>query len=317
MDLSVSTPTFWLSFHTPYACRDSGACCSSGWAIDIDAARVPAIAAAVADGRIAAPVQWWRADDGAPHDVAGVLRQGSDGHCIFHQRPGCAVQSALGHGALPSACQHFPRSVLIDPRGVFVTLSHYCPTAAALLFEAHDRAAIVSGPPALPGGGRPEGLDARDALPPLAAPGRLMDWDEFSAWERRAVELLCSEPCVGRALDRIDPRDDAVDDATLVDLARSAVPAPYSWPAPFAATAGTAIDRAVLGRYLAAHAFGAWTAYVGDGLRATVLYLRVVLAVVRSELARGRTPIDAIRQSDLLLRHLVDRNELGRLLTLR
>jgi hypothetical protein len=52
-------------------------------------------------------------------------------------------------------------------------------------------------------------------------------------------------------------------------------------------------------------------AYQGNGLLATVLYLRTVLTVVRSELARGRSLIDAIRQADLLLRHLIDRQVLA------
>ena len=43
--------------------------------------------------------------------------------CAFFE-PGrgrlCAIHRQFGHDALPSACQHFPRVVVIDPRGVFV-----------------------------------------------------------------------------------------------------------------------------------------------------------------------------------------------------
>ena len=56
------------------------------------------------------------------------------GRCVFHDPAGrCAIHSALGHDALPLACRQFPRVSVTDPRGVSVTLSHYCPTAAALL----------------------------------------------------------------------------------------------------------------------------------------------------------------------------------------
>ena len=34
---------FWLNFHLPYACRHSGMCCTSGWPIPVEHARVTAI----------------------------------------------------------------------------------------------------------------------------------------------------------------------------------------------------------------------------------------------------------------------------------
>ena len=302
----MSTPTFWLSFHAPYACRHSGVCCSSGWDIDIEPSRIPPIERAIALGRLAAPLHWHRTVTGAPDDVGGVLARGREGRCVFHADPGCAIQTVLGHDAMPSACQHFPRIVLLDPRGISVTLSHYCPTAASLLFEASGPVSIVKGPAVLPGGAPPEGLDARDALPPLETPRRLMDWDGYSAWESRAVDLLTSVVPVAAALDLLDPHDAAIDERTLFDIARQAVPAPYEWP-PFVTPGDAAsVDARVVGKYLAAHAFAAWTAYHGNGLRTTVRYLRVVWAVLRTELARRDSLVAAIRQSDLLLRHLVD-----------
>jgi hypothetical protein len=42
-----------------------------------------------------------------------------------------------------------------------------------------------------------------------------------------------------------------------------------------------------------------------------VLYLHVVLAVLKTELARGRSLVEAIRHSDLLVRHLADRETLA------
>lgn len=86
-----------LSFHAPYACRHSGACCSAGWIEPRD------------DGRC-------RHFDGR---VSG----------------GCTVQRARGHAALPHACQQFPRVATLSPLGTSVTLSAFCPTAASLLVD--------------------------------------------------------------------------------------------------------------------------------------------------------------------------------------
>jgi hypothetical protein len=309
---AVSLRTFWLSFHASYACRHSGACCSSGWDIDIDTARVAVVAEAIAAGRIVAPVTWLRSADGAPEEVGGVLMHGEAGRCVFHQTPGCAIHTVLGHDALPSACQHFPRIAVIDPRGVLVTLSHYCPTAASLLFDARGAVSIVEGPSVLPGGSVPEGLDARDELPPLESPRRLMDWERYAEWERHVVATLTSTAWPPDALDALDRSAPVVSAASLLAIARRAVPLPYSWQASDSGErADWSASAPVVGRYLAAHAFASWTAYQGNGLRCTVLYLRLVLAVLESELARARTLFDAIRHADLLLRHLADRQALA------
>jgi len=316
-----SVTTFWLSFHAPYACRHSGVCCSSGWDIAIERARVPAIVRAAGEGHLAVPARWLREVEDAPADVAGVLAFGVEGRCVFHRAPGCAVHTTIGHAAIPAACQHFPRIALIDRRGVFVTLSHYCPTAASLLFDDSVPPAIVEGPPVLPGSELPEGLDAREAWPPSQSPRRLMDLDSYSTWETWAVSVLTSGESPERALDRLEncpqitsPWDhgNATDPVSLFEIARASVPPPYSWPA-FVATSrnGWAKQEAVVGRYLAAHVFAAWMAYQGNGLQSTVLYLRLVLAVLDCETARAATLFEGIRQADLLLRHFVDREALA------
>jgi len=117
-----------------------------------------------------------------------------DGRCAFH-RGGCQIHRKLGHDALPLACQHFPRECLIDARGVSVTLSHYCPTAAGLLFDHSGPVAIVEGPPPIPSG-QPEGLDAHEALPPLLRPGMLMDHAGYAAWETHVVCCLAGHDAV-------------------------------------------------------------------------------------------------------------------------
>ena len=52
---------------------------------------------------------------------------------------------------------------------------------------------IVENPPAFPSSWPYEGLDARDALPPLLRPGVLMDWPGLERWERFAVAVLGDE----------------------------------------------------------------------------------------------------------------------------
>ena len=202
----MTTPlsTLWLSCHVHYACRHAGACCRSGWPLPVESQVVPAIDAAVAAGRLrtvdGSPV-WLLASAEAPTGVAGTFRLAEDA-CVFHAAPRrgdaahgsaarhCAVHAVEGHEALPASCQHFPRVCLVDGRGVRVSLSHYCPTAASLLFEHEGPVEIVPGPPAVPGLAVPEGLDVRDELPPRLTPGVLMDLEALTAWEQLVVQTL-------------------------------------------------------------------------------------------------------------------------------
>jgi hypothetical protein len=331
--------------HTPYGCRHSGACCSSQWPIPLERHRVDAIAAAVADRRLVAPAQWLRHAPHQPADVAGVLAIEA-GHCVFHQRGQhgdggrCAIHGVLGHGAMPTACQHFPRECLMDDRGGFVTLSHYCPTAARLLVSHTDPIEIVEGPTPIPYGVG-EGFDARGAWPPLLRPGVLMDHASFSAWEAHMVSWLggtqnpdgrWSPECVvnllhsqGERLSRWSPRDGALLDA-VQGLADE-----RPWPgghtkgdaeAPFAAIAREWRALApIINRFLAAHAFASWTAYQGNGIIVHTRKLRHVADVLRQQavdrcaseggaLTTARL-IEAIRQTDLQLVHLADRDALA------
>jgi hypothetical protein len=153
---------FWLNFHLSYQCRHSGACCKAGWPIPIEADRVLELG------------------------QSGTLPQDETGACVFYNGR-CTVYEHR-----PASCVHFPYVCLIDARGVHVTLSHYCPTAASLLFEHRGPIAIVEGPPPIAGLEIPEGLDARESLPPLRGPGVLMSSDEFSEWEKRELTSLAA-----------------------------------------------------------------------------------------------------------------------------
>lgn len=294
---------FWLNFHVGYACRHHGACCSSGWPIPVERDRVIPI-----QSLAAGPTSdWLIAEANAPDDVAGSLALGSSGHCVFHG-DGCRI-----HAARPASCAHFPYRCLIDPRGVHVTLSHYCPTAASMLFAHDEPIEIVEGPAPVAGRDVPEGLDAREALPPLAAPNFLMTFEALTAWERAAVAAPWPEGVTpARNLE-------------LFEQARRAVPSPLEWLAAPAELERIWEERVqpscrefapVLARYRAAKVFASWPLYLGDGLaaiRSSVDQAGVVLQVEAArQCAAKDAPLDAtrlkeaIRQTDLLLMHYAD-----------
>ena len=324
-----SPPTYWLSMHVPYACRHSGACCASGWDIPVERTRVATLQSLRSDA------SWLRRAEGAPPDVAGVLALSDAGRCVFHSQ-GCEIHRIAGHAAMPTACQHFPREVLIDRRGVFVTLSHYCPTAADLLFSHVGPVEIVEGPPAVPGG-EPEGLDAREVLPPVligeagvrcclmgsgverrgqvspvAVRNRAMlkDLEGYSAWEahmvavltggdRAAEEALASLEDDLHVLQQWRPGGQSLTEAVADLKGRRAVIAPLS---PLLERRDPFEER-VVRRYLAARAFASWDAYRPDGIAAILRSLRTTLAVLRGK-RRGLPLKEAIRQTDLQVVHL-------------
>jgi hypothetical protein len=149
------------------------------------------------------------------------------------------VHRQLGPEALPSACRQFPRVATLSPLGVSVTLSHYCPTAAGLLFRDDAALAIVTDPPAFPPSWPYEGLDARGALPPFVRPGVLMSWPAHARLEQHAVATLARSELTPEAalaalattaerLRAWTPRDGAFDDfveRVIVAGARDPLPA--------------------------------------------------------------------------------------------
>jgi Fe-S-cluster containining protein len=296
-----------LSFHAEYRCRHSGACCRAGWTIPFDPREQETVRALRLDaGSLTAPD-----DDG----VRAAVRH-ADGTCTFFaaDRHRCTIHATGGHGALPLACRMFPRVVLSDARGTFVSLSHFCPTAASLLFEADGRetpVAIVDAPAALLDVGPLDGLDARDAWPPLLRPGVLMDLESYDTWERLAIEIL-TRPGIAAP---------ASLDALAETTARLARWRPGSTPLLHAvrdAFGTIAPPTGVLDphepavkRWLAARLFGAWIAYQGNGLETTVRYLRACLDTFTRALDEDGSPLQAIRRSDRQLIHEADAQQLA------
>ena len=186
----VPRHAFCLNLHAGYLCRHAGACCTAGWAIPVDEPVYQQLKVHFG-GR---PDRLFATDGPLPDGAAAVVGVQQDGACVFFEPDRgnlCAVHRKLGPGLLPEACRQFPRVVLHDARGTFVSLSHFCPTAADLLrFPGAPAFEIVEAPRTLTLEGEVEGLDARDALPPLLRPGMLTDHEGYDAWERRAIDLL-------------------------------------------------------------------------------------------------------------------------------
>jgi hypothetical protein len=187
---------FALSIHADYQCRHSGVCCSSDWDVPVELPIYRTLGSALSSQTLN-PVG---APDGngdilivdaeLPTDAAAMLARTATGDCVFfHRRSGlCVVHRDLGEHALPSTCRHFPRVSVRDRRGTFLTLTHYCPTAADLLFRNDVLLDIVRSPAAFPDVDY-QGLSVdADAWPPLLHPAMLMDLDGYSAWERHMVQ---------------------------------------------------------------------------------------------------------------------------------
>jgi hypothetical protein len=242
----------------------------------------------------------------------------------------------MGHAALPLACRQFPRQSVRDPRGVSVTLSHYCPTASDLLVQYSGPTAILNDALAFPADAEYVGLTADDRLPPLLHPRLAMDWESWWLFEELSVSLLSevsgpltrlrlaveharrwtvgNGPLAAHLRESFDlARTAAVDEARLSESriderirdVLTAVPDDWREVATDAIAsrdAGCGSSRAELEivsrRYLAAHAFANWAAYQGEGLRTWFRSVETAAALLHRTADPGR--------ADLLLRHLAD-----------
>jgi hypothetical protein len=105
----------------------------------------------------------------------------------------CTIQRELGHEHLPASCRHFPRVALLEADAIRVTLSHFCPTAAWMLFQADAGALAVVGDAAgIADRHEHDGFDARGTIPPLLRPGVAMDTRTCRLWERHVIGVLDS-----------------------------------------------------------------------------------------------------------------------------
>jgi Fe-S-cluster containining protein len=299
---------FCLTVHARYACAHSGACCTAGWEIPVEPEVRRLIELRGIRPRSDAGDRLFVTPERTLGNLDVVAGTRPNGECVFFEaRDGrlCAIHRQGGPALLPSACRHFPRIVLRDARGTFVTLSHFCPTAAGLLQQPADLA-VIEAPSSLSLGGDLEGLDATAVMPPLLRPGLLRDLAGYTKWERAGIAILNRpELSAGNALDIIaaatreicdwQPRMGSLSDHVtrifgrhVGRLAAGLKPLPDDRP-----------TRA----FVAAHLFANWIAYQGSGLEDVVQYLRDALALLTCAVAEHGSFVDAARATDLRLRH--------------
>ena len=330
-------------------------CCTEDWAIPVEAQLYRRLTQALESSALQPehgsatffePAHALSADEPV---VTG--RVGRD--CAFFE-PGrgrlCAIHRQFGHDHLPSACQHFPRVVTIDPRGVFVSLSHVCPTVGRLLAEplAAPFDLVHEGPVVTPG--LPwAGLDARDALPPQVSPEILWDWDALTHWERGILDLLerlsperalsavadaarhverwrpgrdrslaaAADAVLGAA--GVDPSRREIDIDLLDGLARQA--APHALPADTALSDRYAADQefvapgwegygSIVSRYLAARTIANAVGYHAASARACAASLDAAYAVLRTEAARQASRAGRVLDAELLVAAAADADRL-------
>lgn len=343
----MSSPVFALSIHADYRCRHSGACCTADWDVPVELPIYRSLDDRFRDGslRVAAPAALhpFIVEPDLPDGAAAMLERTHDGDCVFFERDShmCVVHRDAGEESLPATCRHFPRLAVADSRGTFVTLSHFCPTAASMLFREDVTLEIVNSPSAFPPADYDGLMVTADDLPPLLSPSMLMDPAGYSAWERHmvkrcaadvlpesvvttlmadAVRLKAWRPGATSLAEAIALLPDVFASATthpslgrsleLRDEVVEAIPDDLK-PRPDEDGLEDAYRDHVLlawpafarpiNRYLAAKAFASWTAYQGRGLATIVRGLDAALALVRIESTRQCR--DAVRalDGDLLL----------------
>ncbi len=202
--LAAATHVYCLRFQSDYTCDNCGDCCSTAWKIPLERIPLNLIRRAFKKGDLTPPdsrspqnEDWMENIQGATGEIERYLTIKNGRDCCFLKRDGktaCAIQSQAGVEAMPTICRLFPRMCVLQPLGVFLTLSHYCPTVAEMLFRDDmtdgSDLEIVHNPPAFPRTAGYGGLDARNHLPPLLRPNVMMTWEAAGMWERHTLKTM-------------------------------------------------------------------------------------------------------------------------------
>ena len=322
-----------LAFHADYRCHNSGECCTANWDVPVELPFYKSLSEAVSNGTLrtadtSGGIDPFIVESNLPDGAAAILERDADGRCVFYASSSkrCIVHRDLGEAALPATCRHFPRVSVQDARGTFVSLSHFCPTAASMLFRDVP-VTIVSRPPAFPATDYDGLIVTSDDLPPMLTPRMLMDHEGYSAWERHMVARFAAvrrrpssmiatlwrdarllmewKPgaiSIAAAVERL-PHDyvDVQEEAGLNGSLRCFAEVMAAVPDDLKPSADEdGLDAAMqafvqpgwdgfhapINRYLAAKAFASWTAYQGRGISAIVRGIEAALALVRVEASR-------------------------------
>jgi hypothetical protein len=344
----MSSSVFALSIHADYRCRHSGACCTADWDVPVELPVYRSLAERLRNGSLrvaphAEELPPFILEPDLPDDATAMLERTDRGECVFFERGShlCVVHRDAGEAALPATCRHFPRLSVCDSRGTFITLSHFCPTAASMLFREDVPLEIVESPAAFPHADYDGLTVTEEDLPPLLSPSMLMDGAGYSAWERQMVHRCAADespetivatlradveqlrtwrPGV-EALDarvrrlppavvRVPTPDSLAASLRLRDEVVAAIPDDLKPAADESGLEAAYSDhvrpswdafRRPINRYLAAKAFASWTAYQGRGLATIVRGLDAALALVRVESARQSRTARRDLDRDLLL----------------
>ena len=194
-------PIYALSIHADYRCHQSGVCCTSDWDVPIELPLYRSLSQALAAGDVRPAGEPHNGDpilltgDDLPDDAAAMVARTATGDCVFYHRGSglCVVHRDAGEAQLPATCRHFPRLAVRDGRGTSITLTHYCPTAAAMLFREDMALQIIDAPPAFPQAEYEGLVITPEDWPPLLHPRMQMDLAGYDAWERHMVACCARE----------------------------------------------------------------------------------------------------------------------------
>ena len=202
-DGPITLPVFALSIHADYRCERSGVCCTSDWDVPVELPLYRTLQQALAERRVIAAAEPHEGSsilitgDDLPDEAAAMVARTSSGDCVFYHRGSglCVIHRDAGETQLPATCRHFPRLAVRDGRGTSITLTHYCPTAASMLFRDDVPLEIVEAPQAFPPAEYEGLVITPDDWPPLLHPRMLMDLAGYGAWERHMIEC-CARPAL-------------------------------------------------------------------------------------------------------------------------
>ena len=331
-------PVYTLSIYQHYACRHSGACCNAGWAIPVEPELLPVLHVDLlvpnADGacghfdRVSrlCRVQRDHGEETLPRSCFQFPRR-----ALIDERGTFVTLSNFCPTAAKSLCESeeplaiveqppaFPASRVyegLDARG------HWPPLVRpGLLFDLNsfDRwerfvVHMLAGP-----------QPVHEVLGRIAFAAELLrGWEpergSFGEWTtktlRKAMETTPSPP---DELTRYRPFSTPAAYERLRSFVPSSLVAREPMPDPPSTSTEPSADihARTVRRYLAAKAFGSWAAYEASGVRTLVAELIVSALVLRIECERvcrsAARPLDgdlmceAVRQSDRLLIHLIER----------
>lgn len=200
ININSKTPIYALDFQTSFQCSNCGLCCASNLGIQVEQDIYDTLCRCIKNRELQLPSDKEPAMDKlfiTKKNPSGEpiieLGRNEKGQCPFLESGDvylCAIHLQVGSDALPAICRLYPRMCVLSPLGVYIGLSHSCPTAAALLFSGEETIAITQNPPTFPPSQKYEGLDARKHLPPLLRPNVLMTWEAYILWEQYIIEFI-------------------------------------------------------------------------------------------------------------------------------